>query len=560
MLRRFGVWVAIVAVACAVGLLVTYYSAVVVRVEESMDTTPIPFDDRVVVVINDGSRRRADYARWLQKLKSQDPMGLGFDIYFARDPQMGKGSEELEKAIASCGFPVGSIIGAYPEDGPDEKPILFDSKGSGRPPKNFSLWSGKGLAYDLNATDEPSGPVTGIPVWDSTTDGHLLTPSLSVFVYGLLTGEETSMAIASQGHAESPPPLRLGGREVDLDKGEIPLLTLQASPATLDVPSFEKLLATPGALRGKVILVGGIGDKHAGAGGTMEYGTVMLARGALSLRAIVKGAAPTASREAVYLWVFVCAALAATLAGSRSGWTTALGSAAVVIVAANTRTLFVLAHYENAPTVAPLVAAIVATALSLLAKSLFEGPDEAGGEHEICCLFFDIADSTAMGGAMPASEVADLKQRIINRLARLVILRGGRVEATLGDGLYARFRSRNARQAVRRGLETAVRGVAIVEAMGPTLARMHGVQPHVRAGVEFGKAQFHMVLAERYKVVTSGSCVDLASRLIQVAKSAGKTIAVGPEAAKLSDLALTKLGEQNVSGFSQPVTVYSIEG
>ena len=65
--------------------------------------------------------------------------------------------------------------------------------------------------------------------------------------------------------------------------------------------------------------------------------------------------------------------------------------------------------------------------------------DQADKEQEMALLFLDIRDFTPLTGAVPASDLIHLMQKLLSVFQRIVRNHHGRIIETTGDGFYAAF-------------------------------------------------------------------------------------------------------------------------
>ena len=102
--------------------------------------------------------------------------------------------------------------------------------------------------------------------------------------------------------------------------------------------------------------------------------------------------------------------------------------------------------------------------------------------------------------------------------------------------------------------------IEAVKALNEVRVARGAVPLVMRLGIESGEALVGDLGSSARSVYTAvGTCINLASRLQEIARDIGETVVVGPQAQSQIDTALRPLGKMSVRGLAQPIDLYSLQ-
>ena len=176
---------------------------------------------------------------------------------------------------------------------------------------------------------------------------------------------------------------------------------------------------------------------------------------------------------------------------------------------------------------------------------------------EATVFFVDLAGFTAMSETLEPGAIIDVLNEFFSTAVDIIERHDGVVTQFQGDAILAIFNvplphPDHAAEAVRAGLElrTAV-----------STKQFHGQTLSCRIGINTGKVVAANVGApDRMNYTVHGDAVNLAARLEALNKEYGtKLLISGSTAAHLDGLSLRELGEVEVRGKSETVSIYTID-
>ena len=201
-----------------------------------------------------------------------------------------------------------------------------------------------------------------------------------------------------------------------------------------------------------------------------------------------------------------------------------------------------------------------------LARELAEKGPAAIGQREVdaAVMFVDLAGFTAMSESLPPEETISFLRRLHAFFQSAAERRNGVVISFEGDGALIAFGlfpsdSAPAAEAIGCGLDMLAREGEIP---GPSSA---GQTPHLRISINHGPVSFAVLGGETHSQVTvAGDTVNVASRLQEVAKAAGRRLVVsdscwaaaGGKAAHFAR-AFEEIGEFDIRGRQGALTVHA---
>lgn len=202
---------------------------------------------------------------------------------------------------------------------------------------------------------------------------------------------------------------------------------------------------------------------------------------------------------------------------------------------------------------------------SHIADEIMKAPEQVrlGGERrEVTVLFADIRGFTALSRTMAPEETVDLLNRYFSVITEVVFRLEGTVDKFIGDGVMCVFGSPVSSPVhLDEGVKCAF---AVKEAVAEVNRRRqaHGGAPlQIGIGLDTGPAIVgNMGSKARMEFTAVGDCVNMASRLTDLARGEGiivseavyNSVAVHVEADRLAGL--------EIKGIDHPVTIYSLTG
>jgi adenylate cyclase len=179
----------------------------------------------------------------------------------------------------------------------------------------------------------------------------------------------------------------------------------------------------------------------------------------------------------------------------------------------------------------------------------------------------DLRGFTDLSGRLSGGDMIALLNAYFECFAGAVLAHGGEVLKFMGDGLLAVFplgdgvpAGRAAASAALAAAEQAIEGLGrINRSASAPLDRIEGWRP-LRAGIALhqGEVFFGNIGApERLDFTVIGPAVNEASRVEALQKTIGRSILITGAAARLIDAPLDFVGEHELRGVAQPVTIYS---
>jgi adenylate cyclase len=211
------------------------------------------------------------------------------------------------------------------------------------------------------------------------------------------------------------------------------------------------------------------------------------------------------------------------------------------------RILGTLAHYVAEPVLRLLVRQGLENTLTPSRK-------------EITVLVADMAGYTRLTAESGLEHSARLTTEFLEAITQPVLRSGGTLDRYTGDGLIAFWgapldRHDHASGAWRAALE-------MLDALAVLNARRasRGEKPiGMRIGIEAGEALVGDLGSSSRSVYTAvGTCINLASRLQELAREMQEPLIVGPQARVGIDAPLRSLGPVTLRGLSQPIEVFGL--
>ncbi|MAU97724.1 MAG: adenylate/guanylate cyclase domain-containing protein [Fulvimarina sp.] len=552
----------------------------------------VAIDDRTVTAEGGYPLARGRVAAIVGAIERSGAKGLAIDILFAGTGGAGGGQTgggeagggeaaagDAALAAALAGIP--SAIAAA---------ATFDKAASSLVPMAEDVLSPAALFADaarvglVNVSTDAGGTPRLMPMLVLTPEGPM--PSILLAAAGLGTGGEAALA----GDA-----VRLGPASRRLDLGWHLPLRFHGPAGTIETVSAEQLLANGSDpdLAGRLVFLGvtatAIGDNFSTPFDPQMPGVEVLATGAANLidgtalirdaavRRVDAGAAVALTLLAVGLIALVplpialavtaatlLAFLGATAVGVANGvWlASVLPLAAMLPPAALAGSIRLYQDRRLARTLADAEAALRRFQPRALALHLAGNPDflMVPQERDAAILFVDLAGFTGMSERLGASRTRDVLKEFHTLVVEELVPRGGVVLNFMGDGAMVVF-----------GLPEAGEGDA-TNALAASLAMITAVRGWIArtgaetklGGVRLGAHYGPVILSrlghdEEQHITATGDSVNVASRLMEVAKANGAGIAVSKalwDAADVAGLTPPESWEVvAIRGREEPMTV-----
>jgi adenylate cyclase len=381
-----------------------------------------------------------------------------------------------------------------------------------------------------------------------------------------------------------------------MDRGEwrVPFRRPVTSFETLPAQAVLKEGADPAQVRGRFVLIGssavGLSDYVATplqpvTAGVLVHAQMLaelleaerhpagawrahsqaLSVAALAAGALLLGAALNYGIRAGVATLLVLAAgwLAVCAAGFGRGWSPAvLPPVAGLVAFAGTwigldfaearrvsrRIMNTLSHYVAEPV------------LKLLVKQGLERT-LAPSRQEITVLVADMAGYTKLTAESSLEASANLTTEFLEAITGPVLGSGATLDRYTGDGLIAFWGAPLARKDhAACAMEAAAEMLEAVKDLNRTRVARGAVPLAMRIGIESGEALVGDLGSSVRSVYTAvGTCINLASRLQEVARDIGEVVIVGPQARSLlPGRVLRPLGPTAVRGMAHPIEIFAL--
>lgn len=179
--------------------------------------------------------------------------------------------------------------------------------------------------------------------------------------------------------------------------------------------------------------------------------------------------------------------------------------------------------------------------------------------REMSFIFTDVAGFTTISESMEAAQLADVMNRYLDGVVKVVFSHGGTVDKFIGDAVFAIFNAPkdqddHAVQAARCGLAIDAFSEAFL-ASEIAAGRNFGM---TRIGVHTGSASIgNFGAAERFEYTALGDAVNTAARLEGMNKYFGTRVALSGANARLCQgIAMRPIGRVVLKGKTEPIDVF----
>ncbi len=182
--------------------------------------------------------------------------------------------------------------------------------------------------------------------------------------------------------------------------------------------------------------------------------------------------------------------------------------------------------------------------------------------REITVLVADMAGYTRLTAQSSLEESARLTTEFLEAITGPVLGSGATLDRYTGDGLIAFWGAPLARaDHASSALEAAREMLQAVKELNKVRAARGAPVLAMRIGIESGEALVGDLGSSVRSVYTAvGTCINLASRLQEIARDIGEVVVVGPEArSRIDGAALRPLGPVQVRGMPRPIEIFTLD-
>ena len=175
----------------------------------------------------------------------------------------------------------------------------------------------------------------------------------------------------------------------------------------------------------------------------------------------------------------------------------------------------------------------------------------AGEERQVTALFTDIEGFSTLAGRVKAQELVGLLNIYFAEVNKMVADHGGMVDKVVGDAVHAFFNApEDLDDHVNKAIDCALAISRLTEEMRNRPQFKAKEFGRTRLGIETGLAVLGEVgISGKLDYTAHGNSINLAARLQDANKFLGTTICVGPAANLQSHRTLRPLGEHEIRGF-----------
>jgi class 3 adenylate cyclase len=177
-------------------------------------------------------------------------------------------------------------------------------------------------------------------------------------------------------------------------------------------------------------------------------------------------------------------------------------------------------------------------------------------------LFLDLVGSTSLAESMGELRMHQLLTRFFYDIDRAILAHGGEVHAYVGDEVIVTWRLA-AKGSERRCLDCFFAIQDSIAEKADIYRREFGLVPNFRAGAHAGPVVISECGDSRRQVAYFGDTMNVAARLQEYCKEAGRALLVSADLLRLvrpgSDLVVEALGPTQLRGRAAAVEVFAVE-
>jgi class 3 adenylate cyclase len=219
----------------------------------------------------------------------------------------------------------------------------------------------------------------------------------------------------------------------------------------------------------------------------------------------------------------------------------------------------------------------VAFAMSMLFSAAYELTRLIGGRvllsvilgryrrptrEERALLFLDLVDSTSLAEQMGELRMQELLTRFFFDIDEVILAHGGEVHAYVGDEVIVTWRV-TAKPSAQRSVDCFFAIQDRIAAQADLYLREFGLVPSFRGGLHAGSVAISECGDSRRQVAYFGDAVNVAARLQEHCKEAGRALLVSAELLRVAnpaaDLVVEALGPTQLRGRVAPINVFAVE-
>lgn len=187
-----------------------------------------------------------------------------------------------------------------------------------------------------------------------------------------------------------------------------------------------------------------------------------------------------------------------------------------------------------------------------------------GSRRELTLMFTDLAGFTSLSERMEPEEVANILNRHLTAMTRIILENGGTIDKFIGDAIMAFWGAPlDDDQQALRACSTAIEMQKEMDVLRDEFAS-EGLPPvHMRVGLHSGEAIVgNMGSHDRFDYSALGDSVNLAARLEGINKLYGTNILLSEATRnKLEgELDVIPVDRVRVKGKTEPINVYTFDG
>ena len=200
-----------------------------------------------------------------------------------------------------------------------------------------------------------------------------------------------------------------------------------------------------------------------------------------------------------------------------------------------------------------------------LADHILRGEVKLGGETlRATIVFTDIRGFTTLSEHMEPQALVALLNEYFTRMVAIILEEGGVVDKYVGDAIMAVFGAPIPDPAdADRAVRSAIRMRASLAELNESLAKRGLPRIETGIGIHTGDVVAGNIGSEqRMEYTVIGDAVNVASRLEGMTKSVGAPVLISAEteSALRQPVALRQVGEVQVRGRTEPLSVFAIDG
>jgi adenylate cyclase len=182
--------------------------------------------------------------------------------------------------------------------------------------------------------------------------------------------------------------------------------------------------------------------------------------------------------------------------------------------------------------------------------------------EERVLLFLDLVGSTSLAESMGELRVQELLSRLFFDIDDVILAHGGEVHAYVGDEVIVTWQITTKRSA-QRYIDCFFAIQDRLAERADLYLREFSVAPGFRGGLHAGSVAISECGDSRRQVAYFGDTMNVAARLQEHCKEAGRTLLVSADVLSLAnpaaDLMVEEMGPTRLRGRVAPIDVFAIE-